>query len=199
MPTDSIKKKVLSRREFNLLLETVDLDDSIGHLFVVDIFFDYKSATQKQKIYNEIYPPIIEKQKILDANERSVYQLIELYSETDKGVPRSYCPTPKAHATLFSKKAQPLYLQHLKILIGRAGWKVTKLYVHYTFEQERFKKDFILMNQCSTKTAKNSVKKFFYKLLNNYNFGYDCRNNLDNYTFVPIFDELNEVTYLQKK
>ena len=56
----------------------------------------------------------------------------------------SYRPTPKAHATLFSKKSQPLYLEHLKVLIGRAGWKVTKLYEHYTFEQERFKKDFIL-------------------------------------------------------
>ena len=71
---------------------------------MVDIFCDYKNATQKQKIYNEIYPPITEKQKILDSNERSVYQLIEFYSETDKGVPRSYRPTPKAHATLFSKK-----------------------------------------------------------------------------------------------
>ena len=99
--------------------------------------------------------------KILDANERSVYQLIELYSETDKSVPCSYRPTPKAHATLFSKKAQPLYLQHLKILIGRAGWKVTKLYVHYTFEQERFKKDFILMNQRSRQTTKTSVETIF--------------------------------------
>ena len=46
---------------------------------------------------NEIYPPIIEKQKILDANERSVHQLIELYSEIDKGVPHSYRRTAKAH------------------------------------------------------------------------------------------------------
>ena len=98
----------------------------------------------------------------------------------------------------FQKKAQPLYLEHLKILISRAGWKVTKLYAHYTFEQERFKKYFILMSQRSRQTAKNSVEKNFYKLLNNFNFGYDCRNNLDNYIFVPIFDELNEMTYLKK-
>ena len=39
---------------------------------------------------------------MLDANERSVYQLIELYSETDNG---------EAHGILFSKKAQPLYLE----------------------------------------------------------------------------------------
>ena len=149
-------------------------------------------------IYNEISPPITEKQKILDANERSVYQLVELYSETDKGVPRAYRPTAKAHARLFSKKFQPLHLEHLKILIDRAGWKVTKIYARYTFEQERFKKDFILMNQRFRQIAKKDVEKFFYKLLNNSNFRFDCRNNLDNYTFVPIFDELNEVTYLKK-
>ena len=64
----------------------------------------------KNKKYNEICPPITEKQKTLDPNERSVYQLIELYSEIDKGIPRSYRPTPKAHATFFSKIAQPLYV-----------------------------------------------------------------------------------------
>ena len=50
MPKGSIKKKVPSWWEFNLPLETVDSDDSIGHLFVVDIFSDYKNATQKQDI-----------------------------------------------------------------------------------------------------------------------------------------------------
>ena len=39
MSTGSIKKKGPSWREFNLLKETVDLDDSIEHLLVVEIFF----------------------------------------------------------------------------------------------------------------------------------------------------------------
>ena len=34
--------------------------------------------------------------------------------------------------------------------------------------------------------------------MNNANFSYDCRNNIDNCQFVPIFDELREVTYLKK-
>ena len=142
-----------------MLLETVDSDDSIGHLFVVDFFFLTIKTQPKNKIYNGIYPPIIEKQKILDANELLVYQLIKIYSETDKDVPRSYRPTPEAHATLFFKKVQSLHLEHLKISIGRAGWKVTKLYAHYAFGQERFKKDFILINQRSRKTTKNSAEK----------------------------------------
>ena len=48
------------------------------------------------------------------------------------------------------------------------------------------------MNQKS----KNSVEKDFYKLMNNSNFGYDCRNNIDNCKFIPIFDEYNEITFI---
>ena len=34
--------------------------------------------------------------------------------------------------------------------------------------------------------------------MNNSNIGFDCRNNLDNYKLVPIFDELKEITYIKK-
>ena len=30
-------------------------------------------------MYNEILPPVIEKQKILEANEQSLYQLLDLF------------------------------------------------------------------------------------------------------------------------
>ena len=65
MPTSDIKRKFPGWWELNLLLQTVDLDDSIEHLFVV-AFFYYKNVNQKRNIYNEVYPPITEKQKILD-------------------------------------------------------------------------------------------------------------------------------------
>ena len=82
MPTGCIKQNNSpSWLEFNLLIEKVSLDDPIGHLFVVDIEFDEKNATEKQYMYNEIFPPIIEKQKILDANERSLFQLLELFDK----------------------------------------------------------------------------------------------------------------------
>ena len=54
------------------------------------------------------------------------------------------------------------------------------------------------MNQKARQNAKNSIETDFFKLMNNANFGYDCRNNLDNCQFVPIFDEMNEVTYLKR-
>ena len=91
-----------------------------------------------------------------------------------------------------------MYLEDLAFCIKRAGWKVTKIHAHLTFEQSRFKRDFILMNQKSRQLSKNDVEKDFFKLMNNSNFGYDCRNNLDNCKFNPIFDELGEISYINR-
>ena len=198
MPTGFIKQNNSpSWLEFNLLLEKVSLEDSIGHLFVVDIEFDEKNASKRQYMYNEIFPPIIEKQKILDANEWSLFQLLELFDKTNDK-PKSYRCTAKSHATMFPKKYIPLYLEDLRFLIKRAGWIVTKLYSHFTFEQDTFKKEFVLMNQRFRQNAKNDIEKNFYKLMNNANFGFDCRNNANNLKFEPLIDEINELTYIKK-
>ena len=91
-----------------------------------------------------------------------------------------------------------MYLEDLVFCIKRAGWKVTKIHSHLTFEQTRFKQNFILMNQKSRQESKNSVEKDFFKLMNNSNFGYDCKNNIDNCKFVPIFDEYKEITFINR-
>ena len=65
LPTGCIKENSdVSWRTFNLLLEKDSFDDQIGHLYVVDIEFDHTKATENQIVYNEIYPPIIEKKNI---------------------------------------------------------------------------------------------------------------------------------------
>ena len=87
------------------MLQNVSLNDQIGHLYLVDIELDHTKATEKQIVYGEIYPPIIENQKIIDPCERSVCHLLEQYSSTEKGNPRSYRATKKAHATLFKKNS----------------------------------------------------------------------------------------------
>ena len=51
--------------------------------------------------YNEIYPPIIEKQGIIDSCERSAFQLIEQFAMRENNVPKAYRSTAKAHANLF--------------------------------------------------------------------------------------------------
>ena len=52
------------------------------------------------------------------------------------------------------------------------------------------------MNQKSRQESKNSVEEDFYKLINNSNSEYDCRNNIGKCKFVPIFDEYNEITFI---
>ena len=42
------------------------------------------------------------------------------------------------------------------------------------------------MNQVSRENAKTDVEKDFVKLMNNASFGYDYRNNADNFYFSPI-------------
>ena len=48
-------------REFHLTEQGISDTDKIGHLFVVDIKFDYQNATKKQLFFNEIYTLIFEK------------------------------------------------------------------------------------------------------------------------------------------
>ena len=54
------------------------------------------------------------------------------------------------------------------------------------------------MNQKSRQNAKNAIEKDFFKIMNNANFGFDCRNSVDNAKFEPIIDEINEITYIKK-
>ena len=198
MPVGGIKDKEADWKTFNILMERVSLDDPIGHLFIVDIEFDHEKASPKQLMYNEVFPPVVEKKKVLEPNERSIFQLFELYSETLNNNPKSYKLSAQSQATLLPKKYLPLYIEELTFLICRGGWKVTKLYRHYYFEQQRFKRDFILMNQKARQESRNLIESNFCKLLNNANFGYDCRNNLDNCTFEPIKDEIGEINYVRK-
>ena len=69
---------------------------------------------------------------------------------------------------------------------------------HYTFEQSKFKNEFVIMNQVSCQNATTDVKRDFFKLMKNSNFGFDCRNNADNCFFQPIYDEIEELSHAKK-
>ena len=106
---------------------------------MVDIEFDHENADEKQLFFNEIYIPIFEK-KVLSANERSVFQLLDAMRLNDKGTINSYKTTGKTYARMDKNFAIPLYTEHLHFLMLRCGWKVSKVRAHYTFEQSKFKK-----------------------------------------------------------
>ena len=59
-------------------------------------------------------------------------------------------------------------------------------------------KDFVVMNQDGRKAAETIVEKDFYKLLNNSNFGYGCRKNIDNCNLELLYDRVEEVRYIKK-
>ena len=182
----------MSIEELNDLLKNVTLEDKISHLFTVDI--EFADINEKTLLFNEIYPLVFEKKKKISPHERSTCQIISR-AEKKKGKEEiSKLPfNSKTHATLKKKIFVNLYAEDLYFLTTRAGWKVTKIYDHYTFKQDTFKRDFVVMNQNARKTAKTSVEKDFYKLLNNSNFGNDCRNNIGNCKLDLLYDGLDEI------
>ena len=130
---------------------------------------------------------------------QSTLQLMNIVvrdEEKDKIISFPY--TSKTHFTLKEKKIIPLYAEDLHFLITRAGWLVTHIYERYTYEQSKFKTDFIVTNQKAKQKAISSVEKDFYKLLNNSNFGIDCRNNIDNCILEALYDEFTEISYIKK-
>ena len=130
---------------------------------------------------------------------QSTLQLMNIVvrdEEKDKIILFPY--TSKTHFTLKEKKIIPLYAEDLHFLITRAGWLVTHIYERYTYEQSKFKTDFIVTNQKAKQKAISSVEKDFYKLLNNSNFGIDCRNNIDNCILEALYDEFTEISYIEK-
>ena len=68
--------------------------------------------------------PFLKKKKVLSANERSAFQLLDAISLNDKGTINSYKTTIKTHSTLDGKIAILLYAEHLHLLITRCGWRV---------------------------------------------------------------------------
>ena len=115
----------------------------------------------------------------------------------EKNKLNSFPYNSKTHSTLKEKKFVLLYAEDLHFLITRAGLRVTHRYEHYTFEQAKFKKDFVIMNPKSRQTATSSVEKDFYKLLNRSNFGIDCRINVDNCYVEPFYDDFSEISYIK--
>ena len=136
--------------------------------------------------------------KKIDPCERSTLQLMSvMVRDEEKDKINTFAYNLKTHSTLKEKKSVSLYAEDLHFLITKAGWLVTYIYVYYTFEQSKFKKDFVVMNRKSRQTATTSVEKDFYKLLNNSNFGIDCRNNIDNCALEPIYDDFSEIAFVK--
>ena len=195
-------KKIPTVKDVEELIKSVTLEDKKGHIFTDDI--EFADINPKALLFNEIYPPIFDKNKKIPPHLRSCSQIMRrAQRKTDKKGNKteelvSLPFNSKTHGTLEKKIFVNLYAEDLYFLTTRAGWKLTKIYCHYTFKQDIFKREFVAMNQNAIKAAKAKVEKDFYKLLNSSNFGYDCRNNIDNCSLELIYDDLNELSYTKK-
>ena len=144
LPYGCIKKKkhVPSLEELTTLLKNVTLEDKLGHLLVVDI--EFAGINEKALLFNEFYPPIFEKNKKIDPYERSCTQRMsraQIKKNKRKEDALFLLPfNSKTHLTLKEKMFVPLYAEDLYFLTTRAGWKVTRIYEHYTFKQNTFKR-----------------------------------------------------------
>ena len=169
LPYGCIKRKLKPPpfHEFNKILNSISHEDKMGRLFLVDIKFN--SRDPKHMLFNEIYPPVFKKNKEnIELYERSSLQLMSVLQKNDeKDKINTFHYTSKTHSTMEEKKVFSPFIS----LIKRAGWLVTKIYEHYTFEQSKFKKEFVIMNQKSKQKSSTSAEKDFFKLPNNSNFG----------------------------
>ena len=126
LPYGCIKKQPYppSMLEFNNIFDRISHEDSIGHLFVVDIKLN--EINPKKLLFNEIYPPIFEKNKKMDPYERSTLQLMNIVVRNEeKDTVNSFPYNSKTHSTLKEKKFILLYAEDLHFLVTRAGWLVT--------------------------------------------------------------------------
>ena len=55
-----------------------------------------------------------------------------------------------------------------------------------------------IMVRDENKEKVSSVERDFYKLLNNSNFGMDCRNKIDNCFLEPLYDDFSEISYIKR-
>ena len=83
------------------------------------------------------------------------------------------------------KNIIPLSAEHLYFLVTSVGWLVTNIY-----------NEFVTMNQNARQKAKTPIKRDFYKLMNNANFGIGCRNNIDNCKFEPIYGKIDDISFI---
>ena len=199
LPYRCIKRKnnIPSFEELDQLLKSATLEDKIGNIFTVDI--EFSDINPKTLLFNKIYHPIFEKNKKISPHLRSCSQIMSR-AQKKKGKKEIYSLpfNSKTHATMNKKIFVNLYAEDLYFLAKHAGWKVTKIYDHFTFKQDTFKRDFVMMNQNARKATKTIAEKDFYKLLNNSNFGNDCRNNIGNCKLELLFDGLDEISYIKK-
>ena len=90
-------------------------------------------------LFNELYLPILEKNKKMEPFEQSNLQLLSIMvRDEDKEKINSFPYHSKPHSTLKEKKYITLSAEDLHFLITREGWLVTLINKQFTSEKSKF-------------------------------------------------------------
>ena len=122
LPISCIKKEVCTPNicKLSLLLSGISHKDGMGHLLVVAREFNVQKATEKQLLF--------EKQKVVPARDRSAFQLFDAIRLRQNDILNNYKCAAKTHSTMDKKYLIPLYAEHLKFLLQRCSWTITKIH-----------------------------------------------------------------------
>ena len=82
-----------------------------------------------------------------------------LVRDEEKEKINSFPYNSKTHSKLKEKSLLLFMPKTFDFLITRVEWLVTYIYAHYTFEQSKFKREFIIMNQKVKQVASTKVEK----------------------------------------
>ena len=82
----------------------------------------FHNSNEKSLLFNELYPPIFEKDKNFDPYERFTLKLLSAaVMNEEKNTTKSFPYNSKIHATLKENKFILFYAEDLHFLITRAG------------------------------------------------------------------------------
>ena len=102
----------MSLEELPALLKSVTLDDNIGHVFTLDM--EFSDINPKTLLFDEIYPPIFEKNKKISPHERSTSQIMSrAQKKKDKNEISALPFNSKTHVTLGKKRFVTIYAEDL--------------------------------------------------------------------------------------
>ena len=115
LPYGCIKRKsaMPSFEQLKQLLKSVTLEDKIGHIFTVDI--EFSDISPKTLLFNEIFPPIFEKNKKIPPHLQSCSQIMSRAQKKDNKDEITSLPfNSKTHAIL-NKKILWTFMQKIYI------------------------------------------------------------------------------------
>ena len=126
------KNKNTHQVYLNLIRYSIKFHMTIKLEISLLLISNFTIRNPKTLVFNEIYPPVFDKNKKMEPFERSTLQLTSiLVRDGGKDKINSFAYTSKTHSTL-KKKDSFLSMPNIFIFITkRAGWLVTYIYEHY--------------------------------------------------------------------